>query len=183
MLRYYKGLHILLDAIKDAPYKVIITGSGPIENSLKKQAVKLGLDNVVFTGSVSDATKVSLFKLSRAVVFPSYLRAEAFGVTLLEGAMYERALISTEVGSGTSHVNINGETGIVVTPGSSKDLRFAMDQLYHRPDMAKLMGQRARQRYELLFTGKLMGERYMQIYNELLGRSSSETPVSARAST
>ena len=80
-------------------------------------------------------------------------------------------------------VNIDGETGLVVTPGSAKDLRYAMDQLYHRPEMARLMGQRARQRYERLFTGSLMGERYMRIYNELIGQSSTETPVSARAST
>ena len=99
-------------------------------------------------------------KRVRGIVFPSYLRAEAFGVTLLEGAMYGKPLISTEVGSGTSHVNVDGETGIVVTPGSSKALRHAMDQLYTRPEMAALMGKRARKRYEQLFTGELMGRRY-----------------------
>ena len=97
--------------------------------------------------------------------------------------MYEKALISTEVGSGTSHVNIDGETGLVVTPGSPKALRYAMDQLFHRPEMTRLMGQRARQRYELLFTGGLMGERYMRIYNELLEQSAAEPSVPASAST
>jgi rhamnosyl/mannosyltransferase len=167
VLRYYKGLHILLDAIKDAPYNVVITGSGPTERELKKQAATLQLDNVKFTGYVPDKTKVALFKLSRGIVFPSYLRAEAFGVTLLEGAMYAKPLISTEVGSGTSHVNIEGETGLVVTPGSSNALRHAMDQLYSRPEMAQLMGKRARKRYEQLFTGELMGRRYNQLYQEL----------------
>ena len=71
----------------------------------------LSLNNVTFTGYVPDTIKVALFKLSRGIVFPSYLRAEAFGVTLLEGAMYCKPLISTEVGSGTSHVNVDGETG------------------------------------------------------------------------
>ncbi len=183
VLRYYKGLHILLDAIKNAPYNVVITGSGPTERELKKQAAKLRLNNVTFTGYVPDTIKVALFKLSRGIVFPSYLRAEAFGVTLLEGAMYGKPLISTEVGSGTSHVNVDGETGLVVTPGSVKDLRHAMDQLYYRPEMARLMGQRARQRYEQLFTGSLMGERYMRIYNELIGQSSAEPPISVSAST
>ena len=97
--------------------------------------------------------------------------------------MYGKPLISTEVGSGTSHVNVDGETGLVVTPGSVKDLRYAMDQLYYRPEMARLMGQRARQRYEQLFTGSLMGERYMRIYNELIGQSSAEPPISVSAST
>jgi rhamnosyl/mannosyltransferase len=168
VLRYYKGLHILLDAIRSAPYRVIIVGSGPTEQELKKQAIRLGLTNVVFTGYLPDDAKISLFKLCRGVVFPSYMRSEAFGVTLLEGAMYSKPLISTEVGSGTSHVNVHGETGLVVPPGSSRALREAMDQLFHRPDMAKLMGRRARDRYERLFTGELMGKRYFALYQRLL---------------
>jgi rhamnosyl/mannosyltransferase len=179
VLRYYKGLHILLDAIKGAPFRVVIVGSGPTESELKAQAADLQLDNVVFTGQLSDEEKVALFKLSRAVVFPSYLRAEAFGVTLLEGAMYGRALISTEVGSGTSHVNIHGETGLVVPPGSATELRQAMDQLHYRPEMAELMGRRARKRYEQLFTGKLMGQRYLDVYRALTTNKADEATVLA----
>ncbi len=167
VLRYYKGLHILLDAIKNAPYRVVIVGSGPTEQELKRQAEQLGLDNAVFTGYLPDEEKISLFHLCRGVVFPSYMRSEAFGVTLLEGAIYGKPLISTEVGSGTSHVNVDGETGLVVPPGSHKALREAMDQLYYRPDMARLMGKRARERYERLFTGELMGRRYFDLYREL----------------
>ena len=85
VLRYYKGLHILLEAIQGAPYRVVIVGSGPTEAELKKQARDLRLNNVAFAGQVSDRTKVALIELSRAVVFPSSMRSEAFGVTLLEG--------------------------------------------------------------------------------------------------
>ena len=169
VLRYYKCLHILLDAIQGAPYRVVIVGSGPTEAELKRQAADLRLDNVVFAGQVSDETKVALIELSRGVVFPSYMRSEAFGVTLLEGAMYSKPLISTEVGSGTSHVNIDGETGLVVIPASVKALRQAMDQLHDRPDVARLMGARARQRFDRLFNGQLMGDRYADIYAELIG--------------
>ncbi|MEQ8857243.1 MAG: glycosyltransferase [Pseudomonadales bacterium] len=171
VLRYYKGLHILLDAIKGAPYQVVIVGSGPTEAELKTQARSLGLDNVRFTGYVSNATKVALFKLSKAIVFPSYLRSEAFGVTLLEGAMYGKPLISTEVGSGTSHINIDRKTGFVVTPGSAKALRDAMDQLDDRPGLAHSMGIRARQRFSKLFTGSLMGDRYVELYRRLLAKA------------
>ena len=169
VLRYYKCLHILLDAIQGAPYRVVIVGSGPTEAELKRQAADLRLDNVVFAGQVSDETKVALIELSRGVVFPSYMRSEAFGVTLLEGAMHSKPLISTEVGSGTSHVNIDGETGLVVIPASVKALRQAMDQLHDRPDVARLMGARARQRFDRLFNGQLMGDRYADIYAELIG--------------
>jgi glycosyltransferase involved in cell wall biosynthesis len=181
VLRYYKGLHILLDAIKDAPFKVVIVGSGPTEAELKRQALDLKLTNVVFAGQLEDPEKVALFKLSRAVVFPSYLRAEAFGVTLLEGAMYNKPLISTEVGSGTSHVNIDGETGLVVPPGSAKALREAMEQLHSQPEMAEQMGNRARARYERLFTGSLMGRRYFELYESVTGTAAEDANVLAVA--
>jgi len=173
VLRYYKGLHILLDAIRGAPYRVVIVGSGPVEGELKRQARQLALDNVVFAGFIPDREKMALFRLCRAVVFPSYLRAEAFGVTLLEGAMSARALISAEVGSGTSHVNINGETGLVVPPGNSRALREAMDDLHRHPEKARTMGAGARRRYETLFTGRLMGQRYADAYRRILARVAS----------
>lgn len=178
VLRYYKGLHILLDALKGgADYQVVIVGSGPIERDLREQAARLGLDNVIFAGRVSDEQKVQLIKASLGVVFPSYLRSEAFGVTLLEGAMFGRPLISTEVGSGTSHVNMHDVTGLVVTPGSAKTLRQAMDFLYRNPAVAKQMGEQARNRYEKLFTGKLMGERYHRVYNKVLSESGKPTEI------
>lgn len=168
VLRYYKGLHILLDAINGAPYKVVIVGAGPVEDELRKQVDRLGLDNVIFAGYISDREKMALFQLCRAVVFPSYLRSEAFGVTLLEGAMSARPLISAEVGSGTSHVNVHEETGLVVEAGSSVALRAAMDELFGDKAKAVRMGKNARLRYEALFTGRLMGERYAKLYADVL---------------
>tara|TARA_R110002110_G_scaffold415765_2_gene655186 strand:- start:36302 stop:37432 length:1131 start_codon:yes stop_codon:yes gene_type:complete len=168
VLRYYKGLHILLDAMQGAPYKVVIVGAGPVEAELREQARRLQLDNVVFAGFLPDREKMALFNLCRAVVFPSYLRSEAFGVTLLEGAMSAKPLISAEVGSGTSHVNIDGETGLVVPPSDSVALRAAMDRLYAEPDQARRMGRNARRRYESLFTGVSMGERYADVYSRVI---------------
>jgi rhamnosyl/mannosyltransferase len=170
VLRYYKGLHILLEAIQGAPYRVVIVGAGPVEAELKQQAARLGLDNITFAGFLPDQEKMALFQLCRAVVFPSYLRSEAFGVTLLEGAMNSRALISAEVGSGTSHVNIHNETGLVVPPSDPAALRDAMDRLHADPELAANMGAMARRRYETLFTGRAMGAKYAEVYRRVLAR-------------
>jgi glycosyltransferase involved in cell wall biosynthesis len=177
VLRYYKGLHILLDAIKDANYKVVIVGSGPVEAELRQQATRLGLDNVMFGGYVDDSIKMALFRLCRGVVFPSYLRSEAFGVTLLEGAMSGKPLISAEVGSGTSHINVQDRTGLVIPPGCPQALREAMDKLYYNPRMASRMGDNARLRYEELFTGKTMGARYTEVYRQVLLESPQDASL------
>lgn len=168
VLRYYKGLHILLEAMQGTEFRVVIVGAGPIEKELKTQAKKLKLDKVIFAGHVSDEVKVALFKLCRGVVFPSYLRSEAFGVTLLEGAMFQKPLISTEVGSGTSHVNVHNETGLVVDPGDSAGLRKAMQLLHSDEQLASQLGHNARQRFEELFTGEIMGRQYAHLYKQLM---------------
>ncbi|MEP5766286.1 MAG: glycosyltransferase [Halieaceae bacterium] len=168
VLRYYKGLHILLDAMKDASYRAVIVGSGPVEQELRQQATRLGLNNVRFCGYLEDDIKMALFQLCRGVVFPSYLRSEAFGVTLLEGAMSGKPLISAEVGSGTSHINVDQQTGLVVTPGCSRSLREAMDRIYYHQAEAEAMGEAARLRYEELFTGIAMGRRYAEVYRNVL---------------
>lgn len=168
VLRYYKGLHILLDAARHSEYPIVIVGAGPIEAELKEHARRNDLHNVVFLGALPDADKAALLTLCHAIVFPSHLRSEAFGISLLEGAMYGKPMISSEIGTGTSFINIDGETGRVVPPGDPAAFRQAMDDLWHHPDEAAEMGRRAAARYEALFTADRMAEAYVKLYRELL---------------
>ncbi|MBR0850297.1 glycosyltransferase family 4 protein [Bradyrhizobium diazoefficiens] len=168
VLRYYKGLHVLLDALQGTSYEVVIVGAGPIESELKLRASQLGLTNIRFLGPLPDADKAALLELSCAVLFPSNLRSEAFGITLLEGAMFGKPLISSEIGTGTSFINIHGETGLVVPPNDPVALRGAMRDLSESPALAADMGRRAYERYDALFTADRMVDRYIELYRELL---------------
>lgn len=167
VLRYYKGLTFLLDALENTNIKCIIAGTGPLENEVKQRASKKNLKNVKFLGYVTDTEKLHLFKLCKAVVFPSNLPAEAFGFTLLEAARAGKPLISTELNTGTSFVNINGETGFVVEPSNSIKLRKAILKLNNNDELAIQMGKSARMRYEKFFSGEKMGKSYAEIYREL----------------
>ena len=172
VLRYYKGLSILLDALALGDFPTVIVGAGPIENELKTKAASLGLKNIVFLGYVSEEDKVEIIHLSFAIVFPSNLRSEAFGVSLLEGAMYGKPLISSEIGTGTCFINSNQETGIVVPPSSSKDLNAAMSYLWNTPELAKQMGVNAAVRFSELFTADKMTDAYITQYRRLVDRKS-----------
>ncbi len=168
MLRYYKGLHILLDAMQSTDYPVVIVGSGPVETELKEHAARLNLKNIYFLGALPDEDKVALLQLCYAVVFPSHLRSEAFGLSLLEGAMYGKPMISSEIGTGTSYINVNDETGLVVQPSDPKAFREAMRFLWDNPTIATEMGKRAELRYLELFTAERMASSYAALYTELL---------------
>jgi O-antigen biosynthesis rhamnosyltransferase len=175
MLRYYKGLHVLLDAIPGAEYKVLIVGAGPIERDLRAQAAHLKLNNVHFLGALPDEDKVALLDLAVGAVFPSHMRAEAFGVFLLEAAMFAKPLISSEIGTGTSFVNVDGETGIVIHPGDPSALRRAMDYIWTHPDEAARLGKNARARYENLFTAQTMAKAYLSLYRSILAKRHVDT--------
>jgi glycosyltransferase involved in cell wall biosynthesis len=170
VLRYYKGLHILLDAVAGTDYPVVIVGAGPIEQELKERARQLGLKNVIFAGALDELDKVALLELCYAVAFPSHLRSEAFGISLLEGAMFGKPMISSEIGTGTTYINVDGETGLVVPPSDHEALRAAMRRLWDDPAMAQEMGRKAEARYWQLFTSTQMAEGYAGLYHELVTR-------------
>jgi len=170
VLRYYKGLHILLDALAEVDYPVVIAGSGPIESELFEHAKRLDLKNIHFVGKVSEGDKVALLLTCYGVVFPSHLRSEAFGISLLEGAMYGKPMISSEIGTGTTYINIDNKTGIVVPPSDSIALREAMTYLWNNEEEARQMGKNAEARYWELFTADKMVESYATLYRELHNR-------------
>ncbi len=167
-LRYYKGLNYLLEAAKATQLPVVILGGGGLEIELKAQADQLGLSNVHFLGGLPDEDKAALLQLCYAFVFPSHLRSESFGISLLEGAMYGKPMISCEMGSGTTYINISGETGLVVPPRDSVALAAAMTCLWNQPDVAAAMGEAAQHRFETVFSSDSMAKSYAEIYRSLL---------------
>jgi rhamnosyl/mannosyltransferase len=170
VLRYYKGLHVLLEAVAGTHYPVVIVGAGPEETALKAQAARLGLNNVIFVGAVGEEDKVALLTLCYALAFPSHLRSEAFGISLLEGAMYGKPMVSCDIGSGTTYINIDGETGLVAPPADPQALRAALRTLWDNPEMAREMGARAAQRFQNVFTAGQMAASYAALYREVAAR-------------
>ncbi len=79
-------------------------------------------------------------------------------------------MVSCEIGTGTSFVNLEGETGFVVPPESPEVLARAMNTLLDDEVLAKRLGLAARQRYTRLFSGLALGSAYLQLYREITER-------------
>jgi rhamnosyl/mannosyltransferase len=169
-LRYYKGLDFLIEAARLTQYPLVIVGGGFMEQALRERVAAQGLDNVTFVGTASDADKNALLTLCEAFVFPSHLRSESFGVSLLEAAMYGKPLISCEIGTGTTYINIADQTGYVVPPGDAGALAEAMNKVWENPARAAEMGRQARLRYERVFSIGSMVESYADAYHKVLDK-------------
>ena len=167
VLRYYKGLHTLVGAANDISCMIVIAGSGPQEDALKKEAVALGVANISFIGEVTEFEKSVLLKHCQALILPSHVRSEAFGMVLIEAAMHSKPMISCEISSGTSFVNIDNSTGYVIRPENSEQLAKAANALLANPTQAKSFGKKARKRYEDFFSGSSVGSAYSKLYKEI----------------
>ena len=173
VLRYYKGLRVALEALRHGRQRLVIAGEGPEMESLRERARELGVaDRVSFHGHVEEADKWALLELCRALVLPSTVRAEAFGMALLEAAAAGRPAITTELGTGTSYVVQHEQTGLVVPPGDDRALAGAMQRLAGDPVLAHNLGQAARRRHEALFTAERYAQAHVRLYRDLLARRS-----------
>lgn len=173
VLRYYKGLQHLIDAAKAGGFNLLIAGEGPERPMLQDRAKSLSLNNVSFLGRVTDKQKYYLLQRCLAFVLPSDERSEAFGVSLIEAAMCGKPMVSCELGTGTSYVNLHNETGLVVKPKDPAQLRLAIEQLQGDAELRARFGRRARERYEELFSGGAFGRAYAKLYHSVLGDAGS----------
>ena len=173
VLRYYKGLHFLLEALEGTDLQLVLVGAGPVEKALREEARQRGLANVHFIGQVTEQEKVNLFNACYGVVFPSHLRSEAFGISLLEGAMFGKPMICSEIGTGTSFINQHEQTGLVVPPADAPALKAALQRMWSDPAEAARFGAAARQRFLQVFSAPVMGQAYGDLYRQVHGARAS----------
>jgi rhamnosyl/mannosyltransferase len=84
--------------------------------------------------------------------------------------MYGKPMISCEIGSGTTFINIADETGLVVPPRDASALAAAMTTLWNDRGLAGRMGLKATQRYEEVFTAERMVQSYAALYQDILSK-------------
>lgn len=165
VLRYYKGLEFAIEAVRGTDLQLVIAGDGPMFSKLRAQSKDL--DNVSFVGKLSAKEKSNFFEASTGFVFPSHLRSESFGISLIEASYFGKPMITCEIGTGTSYVNLDKVTGICVNPKSSQELREAMTALSSQQELSKEYGANARARFHKYFSAKEKPENIINIYKQL----------------
>jgi rhamnosyl/mannosyltransferase len=167
--RHYKGLHVLIEAIRVLDIDLLLIGNGPLEASLKKQVAQAGVSSkVFFLGALKDEDVNAYMKACDIFVLPATQRSEAFGIVQLEAMACGKPIVSTELGTGTSFVNRNGETGIVVPPNDVAALTTAINSLADNQERRHALGHNGRRRLESLFSVEVMMEKTEALYSAVL---------------
>jgi glycosyltransferase involved in cell wall biosynthesis len=167
-LRYYKGLDNLIRALPDIPARLLIVGIGPMEQEWKALAAAAGVgDKIAWLGEVPDADLPAFYHLVDLFVLPASHSSEAFGLVQVEAMAAGLPVVCTELGTGTSYVNLDGLTGLVVPPADPTALRDAINGLIADPELRRSMGAAARARAsEFDLDG--MVDKVLALYSDLL---------------
>lgn len=120
----------------------LIVGEGPQRPDLERLVERLNLrDHVVFCGSVADHELAAHYNLASVFVMPSRYLArqgsvEGLGLVYLEAMASGVPVIAARSGGVTDIVR-DGETGLLVEPGSVAELACALEHLLSDQDCAR----------------------------------------------
>ncbi len=170
-MRYYKGLQYLIEALQQLPAEIrlVLVGDGPLQRQLAIQVEHAGIaGRVMWLGDCSDADIAALHALARIFVFPSHVRAEAFGLSLLEALAAGVPAISCELGTGTSFVNQHRRTGLVVPPANPHALAHAIQLLWYDAPLRTQMSHQAQRWATEQFHADQMINDINRIYADVL---------------
>jgi rhamnosyl/mannosyltransferase len=156
----------------DATLLVIGSGRPRQVEALRAQAQRMAHpDRVRFLGTVNRLEPYLL--ASDVFCLPSTHRAEAFGYVLLEAFRLGLPAVTTELGTGTSYVNLEGETGYVVPPENSGALAEGLRKVLSDPGHRRMLGENAKLRVEREFGLDQMVEKILDGYRAALAGPSS----------
>ncbi|MEW6181592.1 MAG: glycosyltransferase family 4 protein [Bacillota bacterium] len=169
-----KGIDLLLHAFREVANRLenvslVIVGTGPDEQVLKKTARQLGInEHVVFTGYREDVHE--LMQVMDVFVLAS--RWEGLPMVLMEAMALGIPVIASDVG-GVRELVRPGETGLLVAAKDTADLAAKMCYLYRDRELA---AELARAGAALVCENHNMARQVQKIediYNILLSRKSS----------
>ena len=170
-LVYYKGLEYLIEAMgRLKGVHLVVVGRGHLEGAHRAQVDRMGLNGQVsFLGKAPDDRLKAFYYACQCLVLPSVARSEAFGMVLAEAMACGTPVISTELSTGTSFVNRDGETGFVVPPADASALAEKVDLLVRDEGMRRELGRQAQRRVEQEFRKEIIVEKTLRLYEEVLG--------------
>jgi glycosyltransferase involved in cell wall biosynthesis len=176
-----KGLSYLLEAVgklKEKLPEIELTvlgkpkSNGPTEKLIDTLGIK---DRVRFVKGITNGELQRLYARASIAVVPSLY--EGFGLPAAEAMACGVPVIST---TGGALPEVVGDAGVLVAPGDSNALAFAMEELLLNSTRRKELAVKGRQRMERHFNWTQTARASVRAYNRLLG---SDTCISTKRRT
>lgn len=164
-----KGISFLMGAWKEVvnnfpEAKLLLLGDGPLLEEMKRMARELGIaSSVDFRGHVNQIA--DFLHATDIFVLPSL--QEGLPNSLLEAMACGLPVVATRIGGVTDIVK-NGESGILVKPGDSKDLAQGILRLLKDDEFAAYIASNAYKTIKNSYSIDSIAPRYIELYKQLL---------------
>lgn len=164
-LSHDKGVHVLLEALRQNCAPVQIIGTGDLADAAQ---VQLGPDALGFL-PLSDI--LQRMKRAAYLVVPS-LWYENFPRTVVEAFSVGLPVIASRLGALAELVE-EGVTGLLFEPGNAQDLASKLHWAQAHPTEMRAMGDAARARYLAAYRPEQNLRQLIQIYEQAAGMNQS----------
>ncbi len=145
--------------------RLALVGDGPLYIEVERELMRAGVRDLVWLpGARNDVAQ--LLRGFDAFVLPSL--AEGISNTILEAMASGLPVVATNVG-GNSELVAEGETGALVPRSDPDALAQALGLYLEDAATAARHGRAARERVEREFSLEAMVQRYVAVYDDLLG--------------
>ena len=164
-LQREKGIQVLIEAMPLVERaRLVVVGTGPLEQPLKARAKQLGLTSVEFVGYKSGQELRNLVAGARFTVVPSVVYDNS-PLTIYESFSLGKPVVGARIG-GIPELIEPGVDGELCEPGDPRSLAQAITSLWDRGEGIREMGKRAREKAERLFEPEQHYEKLMAIYEK-----------------
>ena len=166
----YKGYDYLIKAFSKLPEDsyLYLGGIGPETPKLQEFTRSLNLEKRVrFIGYIPDEDLGSYVNACDVFCFSSISQNEAFGITQIEAMLLEKPVVGFELFNGTTFVNKNNVTGLVVENKNINAYAEALLLLKNNPPLRQKLGRQAKERASQLFSVEKMVNDTVKLYEEV----------------
>jgi glycosyltransferase involved in cell wall biosynthesis len=167
-----KRVSTVLEAWKLLGHSIplLVIGGGPDQQQLEAEVRRHGLSMIGFVGQVPRALVLNRISGARFLIFSSEWY-ENFPVTIAESFACRTPVIASRIGA-MSEIVSDGRTGLLFSPGDSRDLAQKVEWAWTHPNEMRAMGDEARKEYETKYTAEKNYPALMQIYNRAMSTRS-----------
>jgi len=156
-----------MELLKDRhTFHALMVGGGRRQEEMRQLAASLGLGEVVhFLGNRRDVP--DLLAAMDMFVLPSH--SEGVSLAVLEAMAAGLPVIVSEVG-GLPEIVQHEETGLLIPPKDPEALALSLARLLENPELAKRLGQKARERVQEKYSLERLAQVVNATYDELAQR-------------
>jgi glycosyltransferase involved in cell wall biosynthesis len=178
----FAGLIAACSILRDrgVAFRCLIVGEGPLETELARDVSMRKLDaQVTLTGAKTTVEVAALLASARVFALPCVAEADGgmdnLPTVIAEAMAAGLPVVSTTL-AGVPEMVVDGETGLLVRPGSPEALAAALERMVTEPETASEFGRAGLWRAKKLFAIEATARQFKRL---LLAKTDIEPPRAA----